>query len=106
MAGVQLVISDAHTGLKGAIAAVMTRCGWGPLRGDLQRQQEAARLLELICPAGFEHYFRELAPLLVAAERDQAAIGVVGSIPQSTWLYVSPGSVAERNHSSRRRQLR
>ena len=36
-----------------------------------------ARLLELISPAGFEHYFRELAPLLAAPERDEAAIGEV-----------------------------
>ena len=38
---------------------------------------EPACLLELISPAGFEHYFRELAPLLAAPERDQAAIGEV-----------------------------
>jgi quercetin dioxygenase-like cupin family protein len=38
---------------------------------------EPARLLELISPAGFENYFRELAPLLAAPERDQAAIGEV-----------------------------
>jgi quercetin dioxygenase-like cupin family protein len=38
---------------------------------------EPARLLELISPAGFEHYFRELAPLLAAPERDEAAIGEV-----------------------------
>jgi quercetin dioxygenase-like cupin family protein len=36
---------------------------------------QPARLLELISPAGFEHYFRELAPLLAAPDRDQAAIG-------------------------------
>jgi mannose-6-phosphate isomerase-like protein (cupin superfamily) len=36
-----------------------------------------ARLLELISPAGFEHYFREMAPLLAAPERDQAAIDQV-----------------------------
>jgi len=36
-----------------------------------------ARLLELISPAGFENYFREMAPLLGAAERDEAAIGAV-----------------------------
>jgi hypothetical protein len=39
--------------------------------------EEPARLLELISPAGFEHYFRELAPLLAAPDRDQAAIGQV-----------------------------
>jgi hypothetical protein len=39
--------------------------------------EEPARLLELISPAGFEHYFREMAPLLAATERDQAAIDQV-----------------------------
>jgi quercetin dioxygenase-like cupin family protein len=38
---------------------------------------EPARLLELISPAGFENYFRELAPLLAAAEPDEQAIGAV-----------------------------
>jgi uncharacterized cupin superfamily protein len=38
---------------------------------------QPARLLELISPAGFEHYFRELAPLLATPERDQAAIGEI-----------------------------
>jgi quercetin dioxygenase-like cupin family protein len=38
---------------------------------------EPARLLEIISPAGFENYFRELAPLLGAPERDEAAIGEV-----------------------------
>ena len=40
---------------------------------------EPARLLEIISPAGFEGYFRELAPLLAAPERDEAAIGEVVS---------------------------
>jgi quercetin dioxygenase-like cupin family protein len=40
---------------------------------------EPARLLELISPAGFENYFRELAPLLAAAERDQSAIDGVAA---------------------------
>lgn len=31
----------------------------------------------LISPAGFESYFRELAPLLAATERDEVAIGEV-----------------------------
>ena len=38
---------------------------------------EPARLLEVISPAGFENYFRELAPLLAAADRDEAAIADV-----------------------------
>jgi hypothetical protein len=38
---------------------------------------ESARLLELISPAGFENYFRELAPLLAATARDEAAIGEI-----------------------------
>jgi quercetin dioxygenase-like cupin family protein len=37
---------------------------------------EPARLLEVISPAGFERYFREVAPLLANAEGpDRAAIG-------------------------------
>lgn len=40
---------------------------------------EPARLLEIISPAGFENYFRELAPLLAAAERDQSAIAGVAT---------------------------
>ena len=36
-----------------------------------------ARLLELISPAGFENYFRDLAPLLDTEEPDAAAIGEV-----------------------------
>lgn len=38
---------------------------------------EPARLLEMISPAGFENYFREMAPLLAATDRDQSAIGDV-----------------------------
>jgi mannose-6-phosphate isomerase-like protein (cupin superfamily) len=38
---------------------------------------EPARLLELISPAGFENYFREMAPLLAAEQPDEAAIGQV-----------------------------
>jgi quercetin dioxygenase-like cupin family protein len=38
---------------------------------------QPARLLELISPAGFENYFRELAPLLATTGRDEAAIGEV-----------------------------
>lgn len=40
---------------------------------------EPARLLELISPGGFEDYFREMAPLLGAAERDQAAVAGVAA---------------------------
>lgn len=38
---------------------------------------EPARILELISPAGFENYFRDLAPLLAA--QDQAAIQAVAA---------------------------
>jgi len=40
------------------------------------RGDEPGRLLEIISPAGFEGYFRELAPLLTASggQRDEAAI--------------------------------
>lgn len=36
--------------------------------------EEPARLLELISPAGFENYFRELAPLLEAPDQNRPAI--------------------------------
>jgi mannose-6-phosphate isomerase-like protein (cupin superfamily) len=38
---------------------------------------EPARLLELISPAGFENYFREVAPLLPAPEQHQAELAEV-----------------------------
>jgi mannose-6-phosphate isomerase-like protein (cupin superfamily) len=38
---------------------------------------EPARLLEIISPAGFENYFREVAPLLAAPVPDEAALGEV-----------------------------
>jgi uncharacterized cupin superfamily protein len=38
---------------------------------------EPARVLEMISPAGFEDYFREMAPLLAAEERDAAAVAAV-----------------------------
>jgi quercetin dioxygenase-like cupin family protein len=38
---------------------------------------EPARLLEIISPAGFENYFRDIAPLLAAPEPDEAAIGEI-----------------------------
>ena len=38
---------------------------------------EPARLLEIISPAGFEKYFRDIAPLLAAPEPDEAAIGEI-----------------------------
>jgi len=51
---------------------------------------EPARLLELISPAGFENYFRDLAPLLAAENRDAEAIGRVRARYQ---LDVDLGSV-------------
>ncbi len=38
---------------------------------------EPARLLEMISPAGFEDYFRDMAPLLAAEERDMTAVAMV-----------------------------
>jgi quercetin dioxygenase-like cupin family protein len=40
---------------------------------------EPARLLETISPAGFEQYFRDLAPLLAAAQPDMAAVAAVAA---------------------------
>jgi hypothetical protein len=57
-----------------------------------------ARLLELISPAGFEHYFRELAPLLAASERDQAAIDQVVARYQLDIDFTTVPILAERHH--------
>jgi len=40
---------------------------------------EPARLLEIISPAGFENYFRDLAPLLEPAQPDMAAVRAVAA---------------------------
>jgi quercetin dioxygenase-like cupin family protein len=60
--------------------------------------EEPARLLELISPAGFENYFRELAPLLAAPERDQAAIGEVVASYRLDIDFTTIPSLAERHH--------
>ena len=59
---------------------------------------QPARLLELISPAGFEHYFRDLAPLLAAPERDQDAIGEVVTRHQLDIDFASVPVLGERHH--------
>jgi quercetin dioxygenase-like cupin family protein len=56
------------------------------------------RLLELISPAGFEHYFRELAPLLAAPERDQAAIDQVVARYQLDIDFTTIPTLAQQHH--------
>jgi uncharacterized cupin superfamily protein len=58
---------------------------------------EPARILELISPAGFENYFRELAPLLSAGDRDEAAIGDVVSRYELDIDFASIPVLAERH---------
>jgi quercetin dioxygenase-like cupin family protein len=60
--------------------------------------EEPARLLELISPAGFEHYFRELAPLLATPERDQAAIDQVVARYQLDIDFTTIPTLAEQHH--------
>jgi quercetin dioxygenase-like cupin family protein len=62
---------------------------------------EPARLLELISPAGFENYFRALAPLLAAPERDEAAIGAVVARHQLEIDFATAPALAERHHLRR-----
>jgi quercetin dioxygenase-like cupin family protein len=59
-----------------------------------------ARLLELISPAGFENYFRELAPLLAATPRDEAAIGEIVTRYQLDIDFATIPTLAEQ-HSLR-----
>ena len=56
------------------------------------------RLLELISPAEFEHYFRELAPLLAAPERDQAAIDQVVARYQLDIDFTTIPTLAKQHH--------
>lgn len=59
---------------------------------------DEARLLELISPAGFENYFRELAPLLAAGDLSDPRIAAVRA---RYGLEVDPASVpvlAERHN--------
>ena len=58
---------------------------------------EPARLLELISPAGFENYFREMAPLLAAEPRDPAAIGQVRARYRLDADLSSPSRLAEEH---------
>jgi quercetin dioxygenase-like cupin family protein len=58
---------------------------------------EPARLLELISPAGFENYFRELAPLLAAPERNDSAIGDVVARYQLDIDFDTIPTLAERH---------
>src|SRR5215208_4783887 len=58
---------------------------------------EPARALEIISPAGFENYFRELAPLLTAGDRDAAAIGDVVSRYELDIDFASIPVLAERH---------
>ena len=60
--------------------------------------EEPARLLELISPAGFENYFREMAPLLGATERDQAAIGEVVARYQLDIDFTTIPTLAEQHN--------
>ncbi len=60
--------------------------------------EEPARLLELISPAGFENYFRELAPLLAGTERDQAAIGEVVARYHLDVDFTTVPTLAEQHH--------
>lgn len=58
---------------------------------------QPARLLELISPAGFENYFRELAPLLAEPDRDEAAIGGVVARYQLDIDFGTIPTLAERH---------
>jgi quercetin dioxygenase-like cupin family protein len=58
---------------------------------------EPARLLEVISPAGFENYFRELAPLINATERDESALEEVVAKYELEMDFESIPVLAERH---------
>lgn len=64
-------------------------------RGEMHTMWNAgsvpARMIEIISPAGFEHFFREVADLLAAGPPDPADIGALGEqyglqFGQPEWL--------------------
>jgi len=57
---------------------------------------EPARLLEIISPAGFENYFREMAPLRAAGPPDAAAIKQVAARYELDMDYSTIPVLAER----------
>jgi mannose-6-phosphate isomerase-like protein (cupin superfamily) len=59
--------------------------------------ERPARLLELISPAGFENYFREVAPLLAAMPRDPVALGEVRIEGVAGTDLTSPARLAEQH---------
>ncbi|MDX8438787.1 cupin domain-containing protein [Mesorhizobium australafricanum] len=59
--------------------------------------EEEARLLELISPAGFEGYFREVAPLMAAQPMDEAAIGEIVARYDLDIDFSSVPALAERH---------
>ena len=56
-------------------------------RGEMHTMWNAgsvpARMIEIISPAGFEHFFREVADLLAAGPPDPADIGALGRAVRS-----------------------
>lgn len=58
---------------------------------------EPARLLEIISPAGFENYFREMAPLLTDIEGNHAAIMAVAGRYELDIDFASVPVLAERH---------
>lgn len=58
---------------------------------------EPARLLEVISPAGFERYFRELAPLLAAPDRDEQAVAEVAARYELDIDFSTIPALAERH---------
>jgi quercetin dioxygenase-like cupin family protein len=58
---------------------------------------EPARLLEIISPAGFENYFREMAPLLGVPEPDEQALGEVLARYELDMDFGSIPALAERH---------
>ena len=59
---------------------------------------EPARLLELISPAGFEDYFREMATALASAVREPAVIAAISSRYHLDIDRATAPILAERHH--------
>jgi len=87
LAGVQLVVSDAHTGLKGAIAAVMAGAAWQRcrvhfLRNVLARVPKGSAEMVAKVAAMLAPKFPAVASMLLDAREDLTAFA---SFPSAHW---------------------
>ena len=91
LSGVHLVISDAHSGLKAAIAQQFTGSSWQRCRVHFMRNIRATVGTKHVPPvmAAVKTIFAHTDPIEVAAQWDQVTDTFAGSFPQAAALMES-----------------